>query len=153
MTTMETTVTTAQVYQLYIKATPEQVWDAITKPEFVKQYFHGALVESTYEVGSKVRSWSPDHETLWTDNTVLEFDPPRRYVHSWISLYDPETAKEEESRVSWEIDPTDAGYCKLTVVHDKLEGAPKTAANVSGGWMFILSGLKTLCETGKPLVA
>ena len=59
---------------------------------------------------------------LWTDNTVLEFDPPRRYVHSWVSLYDPETAKEEESR-SWEIDPTDAGYCKLTVVHDKLEGA------------------------------
>jgi uncharacterized protein YndB with AHSA1/START domain len=143
--------TATQVYQIYIKATPEQLWDAITKPEFVKQYFHGALLESTYELGSKVRTYSPDHKDMWGDNTILEIDPPRRLVHTWISLYDPDYAAEEESRVSWEIEPTGAGYCKLTLVHDKLEGAPKTAANVSGGWMFILSGLKTVCETGGPL--
>jgi uncharacterized protein YndB with AHSA1/START domain len=84
---------------------------------------------------------------------VTEYDPPRRLVHGWRSLYDPELAAEEESRVTWEIEPQDGGYCQLTVVHDQLEGAPKTAESVSGaGWMMVLSGLKTLLETGKPLV-
>src|SRR5438132_1544559 len=79
---------------------------------------------------------------------------PRRLVHEWRSLYDPELAQEEPSQVTWEIEPQDGGYCKLTLVHDKLGGAPKTAASVSGaGWMFVLSGLKTLVETGEPLSA
>jgi len=73
-------------------------------------------------------------------------------VHEWRSLYDPEMAREQPSRVTWEIEPQDGGYCKLTLTHDRLEGAPKTAASVSGpGWMFVLSGLKTLLETGSPL--
>jgi uncharacterized protein YndB with AHSA1/START domain len=58
---------------------------------------------------------------------------------------------EEPSRVTWEIEPQDGGVTKLTVVHDQLEGAPKTAESVAGGWMYVLSGLKTLLETGKPL--
>jgi hypothetical protein len=67
-------------------------------------------------------------------------------------MYDSEMAAEEESRVTWEIEPREDGICLLTVVHDRLEGAPKTAASVSGpGWMMVLSGLKTLLETGKPL--
>jgi hypothetical protein len=75
-------------------------------------------------------------------------------VHGWSSLYDPDLADEEESRVAWEIEPQDGGYCKLTVTHDRLEGAPKTAASVSGaGWMMVLSGLKTLLETGEPLAS
>jgi uncharacterized protein YndB with AHSA1/START domain len=83
---------------------------------------------------------------------VLEFDPPRRLVHGWRSMYDPELAAEKTSRVSWEIEPQEGGYCLLTVVHDELEGAPKTAASVSGpGWMGVLSNLKTLLETGDPL--
>ena len=83
---------------------------------------------------------------------MLEFDPPRRLVHGWQSLYDPELAEEEPSRVTWEIEPQDGGYCKLTVTHDKLEGAPKTAESVHGeGWMMVLSGLKTLLETGEGL--
>ncbi|MBJ7599569.1 MAG: SRPBCC domain-containing protein [Candidatus Dormibacteraeota bacterium] len=61
-------------------------------------------------------------------------------------------AAEEPSRVTWEIEPAQGGVCKLTVTHDRLEGAPRTAHRVSGGWMFILSGLKTLLETGRPLV-
>jgi len=73
-------------------------------------------------------------------------------VHGWRSLYHPELAEEPESRVTWEIEPQDGGVCKLTVVHDELEGAPKTARSVSGvGWMHVLSGLKTLLETGEPL--
>ena len=73
-------------------------------------------------------------------------------MHGWRSLYDPTLAAEEESRVTWEIEPKDGGVCLLTVVHDQLDGAPKTAQSVSGpGWMFVLSGLKTLLETGSPL--
>ncbi len=83
---------------------------------------------------------------------MLEFDPPRRLVHAWKALYDEECALEDESRVTWELEPLEGGYTKLTVVHDRLEGAPKTAASVSGdGWMFVLSGLKTLVETGTRL--
>ena len=108
-------------------------------------------MESTYQVGSPIRYWSPDGSKLWGDNRVLESDRPRRLSYSWKSLYDPELADEEESRVTWELEPQEGGITKLTVIHDRLEGAPKTAERVSGGWMLILSGLKTLLETGKPL--
>ena len=85
---------------------------------------------------------------------MFEFDPPRRLVHGWQSLYDPELAAEEPSRVTWEIEPQVGGFCKLTVTHDQLEGAPKTAESVYGeGWTFVISGLKTLLETGSSLGA
>jgi uncharacterized protein YndB with AHSA1/START domain len=146
---MTTTVAqTTQVYQVFIKASAEEIWDAITKPEFTIRYFHGARVENTRE---RHRAFGPDG-AVWGDSGVEEFDPPRRLVHGWSSMYDSEMAAEEESRVTWEIEPQDGGVCLLTVVHDRLEGAPKTAASVSGpGWMMVLSGLKTLLETGKPL--
>jgi len=149
MTTM--TATTTQVYQVFIKASPEQIWDAITKPEFTSRYFYGSHVDSTLEVGTPYRGWSPDRETLWVDGEVLDSDPPRRLSYTWRALYDEETAAEEPSRVSWEIEPQEGGVSKLTVVHDQLERAPKTAENVAGGWMYILSGMKTLLETGEPL--
>ncbi len=149
MTTM--TATTTQVYQVFIKASPDQIWDAITKPEFTSRYFYGSLVDSTLEVGTPHRGWSPDRETLWVDGEVLDSDPPRRLSYTWRALYDEETAAEEPSRVSWEIEPQEGGVSKLTVVHDQLEHAPKTAENVAGGWMYILSGMKTLLETGQPL--
>ncbi len=149
MTTM--TATTTQVYQVFIKASPDQIWDAITKPEFTSRYFYGSLVDSTLAVGTPYRGWSPDRETLWVDGEVLDSDPPRRLSYTWRALYDEETAAEEPSRVSWEIEPQEGGVSKLTVVHDQLERAPKTAENVAGGWMYILSGLKTLLETGQPL--
>lgn len=142
--------TAAQVYQLYIKATEEQLWDAVTNPEIVAKFFHGARVESTYEVGSKIRSLSPDGSQIWGDNTILECNPPRRLVSTWRSLYDPEMANEPESRVTWEIEALSGGLCKLTVIHDRLEGSPKTAASVRG-WSYILSNLKTVLETGRAL--
>ena len=151
MTTTEAKAPTTQVYQLFIKATPQQLWDAITKSDFRRKYFHGSTVESTFEPRAPIRTWSPDHSELWGDNTVLECDPPRKLVHTWSSLYNPEFAAEAESRVSWEIEPRGDGVCKLTLIHDRLEGAPKTAANVAGGWMFILCGLKTVIETGESL--
>jgi uncharacterized protein YndB with AHSA1/START domain len=149
VTTM-TDAPTTQVYQVFIKATPEQVWEAITTPEFTAKYFHGARIEASE---AKYVSHGPNGD-LWGDAEVFDWDPPRRLVHGWQSLYDEEMAKEETSRVSWEIEPADGGLCRLTVIHDRLEGAPKTAASVSGpGWMYVLSGLKTLLETGEPLTA
>jgi uncharacterized protein YndB with AHSA1/START domain len=142
-----TTATTTQVYQVFIRATPEAIWDAITKPEFTVQYFHGVRMELR-----DGRRWSwIDDGPAW-DEAIVECDPPRRLVHEWVSGYDPELAAEEPSRVTWEIEPRDGGTCLLTVVHDRLEGAPKTAEGVAGtGWMFVLSNLKTFLETGAPL--
>jgi uncharacterized protein YndB with AHSA1/START domain len=142
------TAQATQVYQVFIKASPDAIWDAITKPEFTERYFYGARIENTAE---RHRSLGPDG-SVWGDARTFEFDLPRRLVHGWRSLYDPELADEEESRVTWEIEPQEGGYSKLTVTHDRLEGAPKTAESVSGaGWMMVLSGLKTLLETGRPL--
>ena len=135
-----------QVYAVYIKATPEQVWEAITTPEFTERYFHGVRMEIR-----DGRRWSTLRDLAW-DEDVLEYDPPRRLVHGWTSGYDDELAAEEPSRVSWTIEPQEDGTTLLTVVHDRLEGAPKTAASVYGvGWMYVLSNLKTLLETGEPL--
>ena len=143
-----TTATDTQVYQVFIKASPERIWEAITTPEFTEQYFHGGRIAAGPD---RVVSHGPNGEVR-RDDEVFEYDPPRRLVHSWRPLYDPELAAEEPSRVSWEIEPQDGGFAKLTVIHDRLEGAPKTAASVAGeGWMMVLSGLKTLLETGRPL--
>ena len=148
-TAIETQNLTVQVYQLFIKATPEAIWEAITKPEFTTKYFHGARIEVTPEWR---RTSSPDGSDDWGEGAVTEFDPPRKLVHEWRSGYDPELAAEEPSRVTWEIEPQEGDMSLLTVVHDRLEGAPKTAASVAGpGWMMVLSGLKTLLETGEPL--
>jgi uncharacterized protein YndB with AHSA1/START domain len=145
MTTL--TAQTTQVYTLFIKATPEQIWDAITKPEFTAKYFHGASIEN---VGDRRISKGPGGER-WGDEAIFEQEPPLRLVHEWRSQWDPDLAAEEPSRVTWEIEPQEGGYSLLTVTHDQLEASPKTAAGVAGGWMFVLSGLKTLLETGAPL--
>ena len=151
MTTM--TEQTTQVYSVFIRAMPDQVWDAITKPEFTARYFYGSVIDSTFEPGSPYLGWSSDRTQQYVDGEVLESDPPRLLRHTWRALYEEETAAEQPSRVTWEIEPQDGGVTKLTVVHDQLEASPKTALNVAGGWMYILSGLKTLLETGEPLVS
>jgi uncharacterized protein YndB with AHSA1/START domain len=143
MTTM--TAQTTQVYRLFIKATPEAIWEAITSPDFTEKYFYGIRIEATPE--RRIVHWG-DHDG---EDPVYEFDPPRRLVHGWHADWDPELAGEEPSRVTWDIEPQEGGYALLTVTHDRLEGAPKTAEQVAGGWMLVISGLKTLLETGEPL--
>ena len=141
-----------QVYQIFIKAPPEAIWEAITTTEFRRLYFHGSSIESSFEPGSSVLSHSPDGTELWGEDTVLECNPPHRLSQTWGSLYDPELAVEPKSRITWDIEPQgDGSYCKVTVTHDQLEGSPKTADRVSGGWLLIVSGLKTVVETGHAL--
>jgi uncharacterized protein YndB with AHSA1/START domain len=140
-------MTTTQIYRIFIKAEPEQVWQAIVDPEQTSLYFHGARVTNTPEYHE---GRGPNGEK-WGDGAVLEFDPPRRLVHEWRSLYDPDLAGEPASRVTWEIEPHD-GYCLVTLIHDRLDASPNSAATVSGDcWMFVLSGLKSVLETGKGL--
>lgn len=151
MTTATTDAT--QVYQLYIRASAEEVWDAITDPKVIARFHFGAQNDpSDFAVGSRIKSWSPDRSRLWTHNQVLAFDPPRRFAHTWRSLYDPDLAAEPESRVTWDVEPVPGGYARLTLTHDRLDGSPRTAAHVRG-WSYILSNLKTLLETGEPLPA
>jgi uncharacterized protein YndB with AHSA1/START domain len=147
------TAQATQVYSVFIRATPEEVWEAITRPEFTTRYFYGSAVETTAEPGSPWIGWTSDGSQQLVDGEVLESDPPRRLRHTWRALYDSETAAEGFSRVTWELEPAEGGVTRLTVVHDELDQAPKTAGSVAGGWPWVLSGLKTLLETGEPLVS
>jgi uncharacterized protein YndB with AHSA1/START domain len=149
---VETVTKPKHVYEVYIRATPERIWEAMTKPEFTSLYFYGSHVDPNMQVNEPYMSRSGDG-TPMVDGTVLEYDPPRRLVHTWHCLYDPEQATDAPSRVTWEIEPSDEGYCKLSVVHDEFEGETATYRGTSGGWSYILSGLKTLVETGEPLTS
>jgi uncharacterized protein YndB with AHSA1/START domain len=139
---------TTQIYQVFIKATPEKIWAALTTSDAPDAYFYGSRIEVTAD---RYLAHGPDG-SVWVDGKVFAFEPPRRLVHGWRSLYDPDLAQEQESQVTWEIEPQDGGYCMVTATHDKLDGAPKTAEKIAGpGWMFVLSNLKTVLETGKLL--
>jgi uncharacterized protein YndB with AHSA1/START domain len=150
MTSVTGSGTTTQVYQLYIKASQEEVWKAITDPVTVARFFFGQVREGVYEVGGSIRSWSPDRSQMWGDDVILECEPPHRLVHTWRSLYDPEMAAEPESRVTWEIEAQPGGFSKLTLIHDQLDASPKTADHVRG-WTYVISNLKTVLETGDAL--
>lgn len=162
--TGETTVTT-QVYRVHIKATPEAIWDAITKPEWTDKYGYGGRAEFDLRPGGAYRGLASESmrsagaPEVAVDGEVVEADPPRKLVTTWRMVMDPEMASEGFTRLTWEIEEGQGGVTKLTVIHD-LEGAPKLATLVSGemedmgaggGWSWVLSDLKTLLETGKPL--
>ncbi len=163
MTTTETTVTTTQVYRVYIKATPEAIWDAITRPEWTAKYGYRAIAEYDLRPGGEYRALANAEmqamgmPEVVVGGEVIEADPPRKLVHTWRFLWDEEIAAEGPTRVTFDIDEDDEGFTRLTVTH-VLEGAPLTAASVTsvarlheggGGWSWILSDLKTLLETGK----
>jgi uncharacterized protein YndB with AHSA1/START domain len=147
------TAQTTQVYSVFVRATPEQLWDAITKPEFTTRYFHGSVIDSTFEPGAAYTGWSADRSQQFVEGEVIEADPPRKLVTAWRATWSEDLAVEPFSRVSWEIESMDGGVTRLTVVHDELEASPKTAESVASpaGWGYVLSAMKTLVETGEPL--
>jgi uncharacterized protein YndB with AHSA1/START domain len=129
-----------KVFEIYIKTTPERLWEAITDSEMRRQYSFGMRVTSDWTPGSRVEGSGPDGTGVWSEGEVLEADPPRRLVETMKALWSDE--------VTWEIEPVDDS-CRLTVTHDELrEGAH---GELYGGWPMILSGLKTLLETGEQL--
>ncbi len=157
MSTSTRDVSLTQVYRVYIRATPEQVWDAITRPEWTERYFYGSRADYELRPGGAYRGFCvvDGREQDLVDGEVLEADPPRRLVQTWRVLYDPALTGEGFTRLTWELQGGESGVTALTVVHE-MEDAPGVARNVggdAGGWSWVLSGLKTLLETGTPLPA
>ena len=137
-----------KVFEIYIKTTPERLWEAITNPEMRRKYNFGAGVESDWTPGSRYQGVSPLAPAAIWEGENLEVDPPRRLVQSFRALWSEDVKREGTSRVTWEIEPV-GDSCRLTVTHDQLR--EDANAELYGGWMMILSGLKTLLETGQSL--
>jgi uncharacterized protein YndB with AHSA1/START domain/DNA-binding transcriptional ArsR family regulator len=136
------------VFQVYIRTTPEQLWQAITDPDFTYRYFHRSLVESTWHDGDPVRYWID--KDVAVEGRVLEAQPPKRLVTTWSFRRNPVYREDPPSRVTWEIESIGEA-CKLTVVHDDFGGETETFKSVGRGWPAILSSLKSLLETGEAL--
>ena len=137
-------------YEIYIRATPEQVWEALLDPAFTRQYFHGTAFDLPPVQGEPFRTSLPDGYPA-VDGTVEVLDPPRTLVHTWHTLYDAELAAEPVSRVEWHVEPAGEGLTRVRLIHGDLAQSPKTWANVEHGWVWILDSLKSLLETGQPL--
>jgi uncharacterized protein YndB with AHSA1/START domain len=140
--------TMEKVFEIYIKTTPERLWEAITEPELRSQYSFGVGVESDWTNGSRYEARHAGAGISIAEGENLEVDPPRRLVQSFTALWSDDVKQEGTSRVTWEIEQVEDS-CRLTVTHDQLpEGAND---ELYGGWPMILSGLKTLLETGERL--
>jgi uncharacterized protein YndB with AHSA1/START domain len=137
-----------KVFEIYIKTTPERLWEAITDPEIRSKYNFGVGVTSDWTPGSHFQMGSANADGLLGEGENLEVDPPRRLVQSARMLWSDDAKSEGTSRITWEIEPI-GDSCRLTITHDQLrEGA---SAELYGGWMMILSGLKTWLESGELL--
>jgi uncharacterized protein YndB with AHSA1/START domain len=132
-------------YQAYIRTTPERLWEAITSPAQTPQYFYGLAVQSDWKPGSPIEHLFPDGKSQ-IEGTVLEVDAPRKLVHTFATtgVADPPT------RVTWEVQPMGA-VTLLTLAHEDFDGETETYRSVARGWNPVISGLKTLLETGRPL--
>jgi uncharacterized protein YndB with AHSA1/START domain len=140
--------TMEKVFEIYIKTTPERLWEAITDSALRSRYTFGVGISSDWTPGSRYDAVHPNGPTPISEGENLEVDPPRRLVQSFNALWSDDVREAGTSRVTWEIEPV-GDSCRLTVVHDQL---PEDAnPELYGGWPMILSGLKTLLETGENL--
>jgi uncharacterized protein YndB with AHSA1/START domain len=138
---------TMTVFEIYIKTTPERLWEAITSEQMRKRYSFGVGTVSDWSEGSEYHSAVPGVVEI-AGGRNLEVDPPRRLVQSFTALWSEDVQREGESRVTWEIEPVGSS-CRLRVTHDQL--GEDANNELYGGWPMILSGLKTLLETGEDL--
>ena len=143
---------TKHVYQIFIKATPEAVWEAIVEPSWTRRYFHGTSFDSPPVKGEPYRTTIADGRPA-VDGVIEELDPPNRLVMTWHVLYDAAMSEEPPSRVEWIVEPMGEGLTRLRLEHGDLALSPLTWANVKDGWVYVLDGLKTVIETGESLPA
>jgi uncharacterized protein YndB with AHSA1/START domain len=154
-----------RTHQIFIRATPEEIWDALTRPGWTQLYGYRAPAQYEMRPGGAYRAFASvtmkmrGISGVIFDGEVIEADPPWRLVQTWHVLLGGGTRAEPDTRLSWEITEGNSGVSTLTLTHD-LAGAPETAALVDGrhatagaGWAWILSDLKTLLETGRSLAA
>jgi uncharacterized protein YndB with AHSA1/START domain len=138
---------TAAVFEIFIKTTPERLWEAITDRRLREKYSFGVGTRSDWTPGSRYEAGVPGVVEI-AEGENLEVEPPRRLVQTFTALWSDEVKQEGPSRVTWEIQPV-GDSCRLTVTHDQLK--PGANGELYGGWPMILSGLKTLLETGESL--
>lgn len=165
MTSSAPSAVTTQVYRVYIKATPQAIWDAITQPEWAERYGYGGRVEYDLRPGGAYRGYSSEAmraagaPELAVDGEVIEASPPHLLVQTWRMLMDEGLTAEGFTRLTYEIVEGAGGVSRLTLTHE-LEGAPTLAlmlaggmeeGGAGGGWPWVLSTLKTLLETGTPM--
>jgi uncharacterized protein YndB with AHSA1/START domain len=140
--------TMEKVFEIYIRTTPERLWEAITNPQIRAKYNFGAGITSDWTPGSRFEFGHTPSGMVLGEGENLEVDPPRRLVQSMVALWGDDVRAEGATRVTWEIEPIEDS-CRLRVTHDQLrEGAND---QLYGGWPMILSGLKTWLETGQTL--
>jgi uncharacterized protein YndB with AHSA1/START domain/biotin operon repressor len=140
--------TMEKVFEIWIRTTPERLWEAITNPALRARYNFGASIDAEWKVGSHFEMSAGDGSVKLGEGEILEVDPPRRLVQTMVALWSDEAKAEGTSRVTWEIEPV-RDSCRLTVTHDQLRDGANP--ELYGGWPMILSGLKTLLETGENL--
>jgi uncharacterized protein YndB with AHSA1/START domain len=135
------------VYVTFIRTTPARLWEALTDPQFIRQYWFDTTVTSDWKKGA---AWKMVHSdgTLTDSGEILEIDPPRRMVIRWVNEWKPELKAEGPSRCTIELEPVDKAV-KLTITHETDRPDSKLITAVSGGWPRILSNLKSLLETGE----
>jgi len=135
-----------KLFEIYIKTTPERLWQAITDTEMRRKYTFGAVVVSDWTQGSRYEGNGRGNLIFEGEN--LEVDPPRRLVQTFRALWSEDVKNEGESQIVWEIEPI-GDSCRLRVTHSKLR--ENANGELYGGWPMVLSGLKTLLETGELL--
>ena len=137
-----------KIFEIYIRTTPELLWQAITDPVTRTKFQFGCRIDSTWAEGSPYELSHPNSRDLISEGQNLVVEPPHRLVQSFIGLWDDDAKAEGTSRVSWEIEPV-GDSCRLTVTHDQLRDGANEA--IYGGWPMILSSLKSWIETGQVL--
>ena len=137
-----------KVFEIYIRTTPERLWEAITDGDAGSNYWFGNQFTSEWTAGSRIEMSNPRAEILLGEGENIEVDPPRRLVQKMVALWSDDVKSEGTSRVTWEIEPV-GDSCRLTVTHDQLRNGANP--EIYGGWPMILSGLKTWLETGERL--
>lgn len=137
-----------KVFELYIRTTPERLWEAMTDPATRARFNWGMRTTSAWTPGSAYQSTSPDGTGVWVEGENVEVDRPCRLVQTMRALWSDDVRRVGTTTVTWEISPIAADSCRLVVVHELPDGAHD---ELYGGWTMILSALKTLLETGEIL--
>jgi uncharacterized protein YndB with AHSA1/START domain len=138
------------VYVIYIRTTPEKLWQTLLDPEFTRQFWVGTWQDCEWKAGSPWKLMIPDGR-VGDSGEVLEIDPPRRLVLSWRNEFKPELHEEGYSRMTYTLEP-EGEVVKLTVLHEIDRPSSKLIDGVSNGWPHVLSSLKSLLETGESFV-
>lgn len=137
-------------YEMFVRATPVEVWNAISSPESTRHFFRGTRVECVdWQPGARIRYLDAAGK-LAAEGMVVEADSPRRLVHTFSALWDPSVIPDRPHRVTWSSSPV-GGVCRVQMVSEDFDGETATFRWVTGGTSLILNGLKTLLETGEPL--